>query len=106
MEQMKNRLKREMSPSKVIEVMGDENHRALSCIAKMFLIVSADVVWENMYLLDSLGIYGEKLYILWHNCCGSNILKFQATMEVFKTGTITETEIHENLSSILVEPFV
>lgn len=106
MDKTKNRLSEGMKAFDVIIVMADKNPMARSCITKMLLQNSPEKVFEFMYVLDSFGIYGEKLYILWHNCCCSNMKKFQQTIQAFRDGKFMEEEIQQNLSDGNIRPFV
>ena len=100
----KNRIVDNMTVEDVIITMAEGNPGAITCMVE--LINGWVMTLPDILLLDSMGIYGGKLYMLWNDCCGRDNEKFKKTLQAFHEGKFTEEEIHENLSRVRAEPFI
>lgn len=54
---------------------------------------------------DSIGLYGSKLYMLWNDCCGRNMVKFNAVIDAWQQGRISTETIMEHVSGGWGTPF-
>lgn len=75
---------------------GDNN--AIDCLSELKL--------SDIHYLNELGLDGEMIATLWNEACNCDADQLRATIEAFKAGRYTRAEIHENLKSWNVEPFV
>ena len=58
------------------------------------------------YLYHNLNINGSKLYMLWNDCCGQDICRWNKTIELIKAGKISKEDLHNNLGKIRAIPYV
>lgn len=58
-----------------------------------------------LLMCDTLGLYGEKLYMLWNDCCGRDLPKMKKVLDAVRTGKISEATIHEHLDGGYGKPF-
>lgn len=83
-----------------------------SSVIEMFLAMcegkpgTVDILMEMMkdkerfldiLLCDKLNIRGNKLYILYNDCCDRNKGKFDRTLSMFRYGVFSEEQIQTNL---------
>ena len=54
---------------------------------------------------DSLELYGEKLYMLWNDCCGRDFGKLLRVITWWHLGKLSKEEIHEHVSGVYGKPF-
>lgn len=100
----KERINAKMTIEKVLTMMSEANPGALNCLVSM--IQSGPQGFMDILLLDSLGIYGSKVYMLWNDSCGRDMTKMLETMQAFREGRFTREEIHANLDQIRAAPFI
>ena len=99
------RVQATMTFDEVISAMSEGNPGAIECIALMFLDDPYGTMLD-LLLLDSLEIYGSKLYMIWNDCCDRNVKKMKKTLEAFRKGQFSKEEIHKNLSEVYAKPFI
>jgi hypothetical protein len=56
--------------------------------------------------LDTIGIYGSQIYMLWNDCCDRNLEKLELVLRNFQMGELTAQEIIQNVSQGRGTPFV
>ena len=100
----KTRITAGMTLTEVIITMADGNPGALTCMMQM--VQSDPMAMLDLLSLDSLGIYGSKLYMLWSDCCGRDMKKFKETIIAFREGKFSYEEIHANLNQTYGKPFI
>jgi len=88
----KTRIKLAMSIEDILEIMSDGNPGALQ-VCKELMTRSDQVDPEtfsggtsNLLMLDTLGIYGERIYLLWSKVCEKNIGKVIAVLRAYQFG--------------------
>lgn len=88
----KERLTLTDSPLDMIMKMMDGNPGAMGALTEMIQkgeSIDPDA-WHggfaNMLLLDSMGIYGTDIYVLWSDICGRNTAKMIAVLRAVQMG--------------------
>lgn len=76
---------------------------AVSCLTEMLKFPNG---LNDINYLTDLGLDGRMIARLWNEACGQDLSKLEATIEAFKSGEYTQEQIHNNLNSWVVEPFV
>ena len=99
------RITSDMSIEDMLITMSEGNPGALTCMMEMLQNDPLSAI-SNIMLFDTLGIYGSKLYMVWNDCCGRDMEKFEKTLQAFREGKFTQEEIHENLSQVRADPFI
>ncbi len=94
----------ETLPEELVFVMSDGHQGARSCMLELMFYDENAV--ENLLFLYEHGIYGEKLYKLWRDCCFKNTNILKKTINAFQRGEFSKERINENLSSLYARPFV
>ena len=84
-------------------VMTGGDITAVSCLTEMLKLPNG---LNDIHFLNDLGLDGRMIATLWNDACGQDLNKLEVTIEAFKAGEFTEEQIHENLNSWNVEPFV
>ena len=69
----------------------------------MELIQEGDMLTVLMF--DKLELYGEKLYMLWNDCCGREIENVRKVIDLWQQGKITKESIQEHVSGGYGKPF-
>lgn len=100
---LKNRITKDMDVKTAILRMADQNPIA---VVVMHEVVSNDSnSLDYILVLDQKKVYGDKIHMLWNDCCGKNINKLIDTLRVIKNVEITYLQLHENLNKIKAMPF-
>lgn len=81
--------------------MSEGNPGALSVIMELLRSDS----FHYIIMCDTLELYGEKLYMLYNDCCGRDIEKMKNVIDDWQHGKISKEEIHDHLSSAYGKPF-
>ena len=100
----KERISTSMSLAKMLYVMSDGNPGALTCMAEM--IKHNPQALSDILYFDSMEIYGAKIYMLWNDCCGRDIVKLSETIQHLRSNNISKEVIHENLNRVRALPFI
>lgn len=100
----KERIHARMTMEKVLAMMSESDPGALKCLVGM--IQTGPQGLMDILLLDDLGIYGTKVYMLWNDSCGRDMEKLKCTMQAFREGKFTREQIHANLSQVQAAPFI
>lgn len=58
----------------------------------------------SFILLDDWGIYGEKLYKLWSDCCYRNVDEFEKVLRNMQFNVFTKEFLHQHLSETYAKP--
>ena len=98
------RITANMTIKEVLITMSDGNPGALTCM--MTMLDSDPLALLDILVLDSLEIYGSKLYMLWNDCCDRDMAKLKKTIQYLNSGAISKEEIHSNLGQIRAVPFI
>lgn len=93
-----------MTLEEVIITMADGNPGAIACMMQM--MNNSPMAMLDILYLDSMEIYGEKIYMLWNDCCNKDMEKLDATLKYFRSGKISKEKILENLSQVRATPFI
>ena len=91
------------NPMSIIEKMSEGNPGAMA-----FCFEALKNPEEDLHILlmcDTLGLYGEKLYMLWNDCCNRDIAKVRKVIKEYQSGRLSPAEIHKNLSNGYGCPF-
>lgn len=83
--------------------MSEGNPGALVFCTELFKMGSRGVV--TLINLDDIGLYGEKLYMLWSDCCGRDAEKVVKVVNAVNCGKISKEEIHERVAGVYGKPF-
>ena len=100
----KERIHARMTVEKMLTMMSEANPGALNCLVSM--LRTGPQGFMDILLMDSLGIYGSKIHMLWADCCGQDMTKMQETLMAFRQGKFTREQIHANLSQVKAIPFI
>lgn len=98
------RIKANMDVKEVLLVMADGNPGALTCMVNMLNSYEEAILY--LLYFDSMEIYGEKIYMLWNDCCDRDMQKFKKTIQYLQSGKVSREEIHKNLERPRAEPFI
>lgn len=82
--------------------MGEGNPGAIVCAIEMM----NNGMFLDLLMLDTKEVYGEKLYMLWNDCCDRDMEKFKKTLELIRAGEITDAQLHANLSQCRATSFI
>lgn len=83
-----------MTGMDIVLEMGEGNPGALTCCAEIVKIGSkidpddAMQGWGSILMLDSLGLYGSRLYQLWSDVCKRHTGKMIAVLRAFQLGQL------------------
>lgn len=72
------------------------------------LQVTLDLVRDDityLFLCDTIGLYGEKLYMLWNDCCDRDLERMKKVLFAARTGKISEATILKHLDGGYGKPF-
>lgn len=97
------------STMEILDKMSEGNPGALSILTTLlFKETTEELVDSVMHIilpLDTLGVYGSKLYMLWTDACDKNEDKVKKVIELWRISKLTKEEIHENLNQGYAKPF-
>lgn len=93
----------DMSIITMVKTMSNGNPGAFSVLMKM---LSKPTGLLDILSLDSMDIRGEKIWLLFNDCCNQDMNKFDKTLKVLRCGGFTHEEIQSNLSLIRAIPFM
>lgn len=101
------RLNEQMTMKEAIDAMSEDNCGAFTALVKVSTEEKdAKKAISALLLLDSLRIYGWKIYKLWNDHCKRSTDNFFKVLQYFKEGKFTEQEIHRRLTLMEIEPFI
>lgn len=100
----KPRLQLHDSMMEIVTKMSEGNPGAMAFIMDVISADQLDIVYVIMPL-DTLGIYGSKLYMLWNDACDRDIEKVKKVIDAWRISELTKEEIHENLNRGRALPF-
>ena len=89
----------------VVVKMAEGNAGAATLVIKLLQDDPMNLV-TVILALDTIGLYGSKLYMLWNDSCDRNLSKLKDVMEAWRVGEITEESIHKAVSGQWGEPIV
>lgn len=93
----------DMNMMDMMMVMSEGNPGALTVLMQMTQDPRSIL---DILLLDSLGIRGSKIWMLYSDSCGKNARKFNRTLMVLRSGAYTQEEIQGNLGLCYAMPFL
>jgi len=99
----KNILDLEDSMMDMVVKMSEGNPGAVSCLAELAKAekeIDPDSAFSSygvgtMFQLDSMGIYGSPIYVLWNDQCSRNSNKMLGLMRCYQLGYLTESYIQK-----------
>jgi len=98
--QSKERISGHDSVIEVVYKMSDGNPGAISVLAQImsgeFHGVPGFILMLN---LDSIGIYGANIWMLYKDCCGENILEVEKVLRAWQLGKISEEDVLSKISA-------
>ncbi|MBE6150268.1 MAG: hypothetical protein E7162_00400 [Firmicutes bacterium] len=100
---MKAKLKGNMNLDEIINVMSEDNEEAKEVVSEMMREPS---LYRGVIICDRLGIRGDILRKLYHECCEGRKEMFSKVLQMFESGVYTEEEITRNLSLNASESFL
>lgn len=56
-------------------------------------------------IMDTNGIYGEKLYMLWNDVCNRNLETMELVLMNIESGHLDINKVHEDLSNYRAQPY-
>lgn len=91
---MSERIRLEMTMSELIYAMSEGNPGAVTALAEM--IAKGPSIDPQAFMgglssvltLDSLGIYGSRVYMLWSDVCGRDVVKTIAVLRAYQLGQL------------------
>lgn len=98
------RLKASDSILEIAMKMSDGNPSALQVIMTL-LQDSTGMGFAEILTIDSIGLYGSKLYMLWNDCCDRDMDKVKSVLYARMRGKLTDWEIMEHVAGIRGTPF-
>lgn len=99
--QSKNRIDLNDDIQKIIYKISEGNPGALTVIMRSIKEVrvidpdSALCEYGPLLLLDSFGIYGSNIWVLYKDCCLQEIVLFLACLRALQLGLISDSEIDD-----------
>lgn len=97
------KIKDGMSVMDMVLAMSEGNLGAMMVIKGM---VEDPVGSLDILLLDKMGIYGSRIYMLHNDCCNCNPGKFKRTLMMLRCGVFSKEEVDANLKLIYAIPFI
>lgn len=88
----------------IVTKMSDGNPGAINFIMSTIMEDNMNLI-EVILPLDTLGIYGSKIYMLWNDACYRDLSKVKKVLEAWRTSKLTKEAIHENLNRGRAIPF-
>lgn len=98
------RITASMDMQEMLITMSEGNPGAQTCMMEM--LQTDPMARLDILYFDSMGIYGSKIYMLWNDCCGRDMSKFEETIQYLRSGAVSKEEIHENLNRVRAVPFI
>jgi hypothetical protein len=98
----------DMSAMDMIMVMSEGNPGALKVLMesldKVPEVDPDDVFgpWGLMMHLDSLGIYGERIWMLYKDLCGENITNTIAMARAWQLGIVRESDLKDAINGLTI----
>jgi hypothetical protein len=83
--------------------MSEGNPGSLMFCMELFKMGSRGVV--ALINLDDVGLYGEKLYMLWNDCCGRDASKVVRVVEARNFGKLSDQDIRDHVAGGYGKPF-
>jgi len=83
--------------------MGEGNPGAMMACMELFKIGPSGAV--TILNLDDIGLYGEKLYMLWNDCCGRDASKVVQVVEARNFGKLSDQDIRDRVAGGYGKPF-
>lgn len=96
------KIKADMTVLDTCMAMGEGNPGAIVCVIEMM----NQGMLLDLLMLDTKEVYGEKLYMLWNDCCDRDMEKYKKTLELIRTGAITDEQLHANLNQCRARSFI
>lgn len=100
----KKRITADMSIDDMVVTMSEGNPGALTCMVNMLNYNPMALL--DILFFDTMEIYGSKIYMLWNDCCGRDMDKFNKTIQYIREGKVSKEKVHENLNRVCAEPFI
>lgn len=100
----KERITADMSIDDMVVTMSEGNPGALTCMVNMLNYNPMALL--DILFFDTMEIYGSKIYMLWNDCCGRDMDKFNKTIQYIREGKVSKEKVHENLNRVRAEPFI
>ena len=93
----------------VVLKMAEGNPGACACIMEMISkrdwYANVDPIMMIL-MLDEIGVYGDKLYKLWNDCCGRDLVQLELVLRNFQTGHLPKDVIKRNVMQVRGIPFL
>lgn len=90
-------------PVEIATIMSEGNPGALRVVMEL---MKTPIDCLYLLSLDTIGIYGSEIYILWNDCCGRDFDKLKTVLNAWKRGQLTAAEIRLHVSGGHGTPFV
>ena len=100
---MKEKITPNMSMMDMLMVMSEGNPGALTVLMNM---LSDPTGLLKILSLDSLGIRGPKIWMLYKDCSGENMDKFYKSLDLLRCGAYSEEEMEQNFGLPYAMPFL
>lgn len=100
----KTRIELMDTPMDVIIKMSEGNPGAAVFLMEALKEDRANLI-KIILPLDTLEIYGSKIYMLWNDSCSRNVKKVEKVIEAWRTGKLSKERIHQNLNQGRATPF-
>lgn len=92
----------------IVIKMAEGNPGAMTCMFQMMQKTdwfgNVDAIMMILQL-DSMEIYGSKLYMLWSDCCGKDLTRMELVLRNWQMGRLPLAIIKENLAQGWGQPF-
>lgn len=88
---------------KMSESAGGYNPGAMEFVSLYVKNGGGDAL-DGLKVLDHFEIYGERLYMLWNDCCGRNLQEAQRYVLSMQLGDVTKEFMKEHLSGYRAMP--
>jgi len=92
----------------IITKMAEGNPGACNCLLS---ILSKKDWFGNIdpimmiLMFDEIGIYGEKIYMLWSDCCDKDLVKLELVLRNYQMGHISKETVIQHVSKGRGTPF-
>lgn len=92
-----------MNSKEMLMAMSEGNNGAISILMDLLKKPDGFLSWIE---LDAHNIYGDKIWMLYKDCCQQDIHRFYLTLNLFMKEAFTPTQIQNNLKREIANPFI
>ena len=99
------KIKPNMSAQEIVITMCEGNPGAINVLMQMIGDPNPRG-FLDILLLDSMGIRGSQIYMLWSDCSDKNMEKYFRTLMMLRCGIFSTEQVKGNLGLVCALPFI